>query len=221
MEETYEKDIVSEKQSDNVKKHNTLIGYYNYTVVLTYVGMFIGFAGILFAINDQIAQALLCLMLSGFCDMFDGAIASTRVRTKQEKRFGIQIDSLSDLICFGVLPAIIVNAQIESKFNVWICGFYVLCALIRLAYYNVDEEERQEGSTDKRKCYTGLPVTSIAVLLPLFYPEISENFLYLCVLLAVSFAFVLPFEIKKPQNTMKIVLLLLGAFAFFKVLMAI
>ena len=53
-------------------------------------------------------MALLCLMFAGFCDMFDGKIASTMKRTKQEKRFGIQIDSLSDLICFGALPALIV-----------------------------------------------------------------------------------------------------------------
>ena len=47
-------------------------------------------------------------MIAGLCDMFDGKIASTMERTRQEKRFGVQIDSLSDLICFGVLPALIV-----------------------------------------------------------------------------------------------------------------
>lgn len=85
-----------------------MLGFYNYTVVLTYVGMLTGFAGILFAAGGQVSPALLCLLGAGFCDMFDGKIASTRPRTQQEKRFGIQIDSLSDLVCFGVLPAVIV-----------------------------------------------------------------------------------------------------------------
>ena len=85
-----------------------MLGFYNYTVVLTYVGMLTGFAGILIAAGGQVSPALLCLLGAGFCDMFDGKIASTRPRTQQEKRFGSQIDSLSDLVCFGVLPAVIV-----------------------------------------------------------------------------------------------------------------
>ena len=86
-----------------------MLGIYNYTVILTYLGMLSGFAGILFLLNGNVRGALICLMISGVCDMFDGKVASTKKdRTRSEKRFGIQIDSLSDLICFGVLPALIV-----------------------------------------------------------------------------------------------------------------
>lgn len=84
-----------------------MIGFYNYTVILTYLGTVSGFTGITYVLSGDIRAALICLMISGFCDMFDGKIASTRKRTPQEKRFGIQIDSLSDLICFGLLPGII------------------------------------------------------------------------------------------------------------------
>ena len=117
-----------------------MLGFYNYTVVLTYVGMLTGFAGILFAAGGQVSPALLCLLGAGFCDMFDGKIASTRPRTQQEKRFGIQIDSLSDLVCFGVLPAVIVwCAAGASPLSLCVGGGYALCALIRLALFNVDE----------------------------------------------------------------------------------
>ena len=85
-----------------------MIGYYNYTVILTYVGMLFGFAGITYVGSGNLKMALICLLMAGLCDMFDGKVASTRERTKQEKRFGVQIDSLSDLICFGGLPAVIV-----------------------------------------------------------------------------------------------------------------
>lgn len=118
-----------------------MLGFYNYTVVLTYVGMLASFAGVLFAIHDSLTTALLCLMISGLCDMFDGRIASTmKNRTRNQKNFGIQIDSLSDLICFGVLPAVIVHLMTPDKMIVSvICGLYLLCALIRLAYFNGDE----------------------------------------------------------------------------------
>ena len=85
-----------------------MLGFYNYTVILTYLGMLTGFSGITCLITGNKKGALTCLLIAGLCDMFDGKIASTMIRTKQEKHFGIQIDSLSDLICFGVLPALIV-----------------------------------------------------------------------------------------------------------------
>lgn len=79
-----------------------MLGVYNYTVLLTYIGMLTGLTGIGCAMGGRIPWALLCLLLAGLCDMFDGKIASTKKdRTPQEKRFGVQIDSLSDLICFG------------------------------------------------------------------------------------------------------------------------
>ena len=62
------------------------IGYYNYTGILTYVSLFSGVFGIGCAANGRCGLAILCLMFSGFCDMFDGAIARTKKdRTEDEK----------------------------------------------------------------------------------------------------------------------------------------
>ena len=61
-----------------------MIGYYNYTIILTYIGTFFGFLGIVFISGDDLKMALVCLVAAGFCDMFDGKIASTRQRTKAE-----------------------------------------------------------------------------------------------------------------------------------------
>ncbi len=218
MSKLWKKDILNREEK---RRESFLIGYYNYTVVLTYIGMFVGFLGIMYAAREQTAKALVCLMISGFCDMFDGAIASTKKRTKREKRFGIQIDSLSDLICFGVLPAVIVNYQTEEKFALFICGGYVLAALIRLSYFNVDEEDRQEKSEGSRKVYKGLPVTTVALILPFVFQISGEVNLLLSVLVAVGLAFLLPIKIKKPNQKMKVVMLLLGACAFFKVFMGL
>ena len=76
--------------------------------MLTYIGMWIGFLGVMLAIKDRYVGSLICLMLAAV-----SAICLTaplhpqrRIITGDERTFGIQIDSLSDIICFGVLPAV-------------------------------------------------------------------------------------------------------------------
>lgn len=204
-----------------------MIGYYNYTVILTYIGAVSGFVGIAQLLNGNLRTALLCLMFSGFCDMFDGKIASTMKRTRQEKCFGIQIDSLSDLVCFGVLPALI-GFYCSGKS---ICGtifsaLYLLCALIRLAWFNVDEAERQKQEARRRETYLGLPVTSSALMIPLFigFSQINDFpftvfthwFLFL-----IAIAFLTPFHLKKPHGNSIILLVTLGLLAFATVLMGV
>ena len=193
-----------------------MIGFYNYTVILTYMGMFSGFMGIVSAWEGNLKMVLLCLICSGICDMFDGKIASTMKRTQQEKRFGIQIDSLSDIICFGVLPALIVlGANKESLLYILISGTYLLCALIRLAWFNVNEEERQDGEEGGRKEYLGLPVTTSALAIPLFIGvgnlfSLPLDKVYPWLLLGMGVAFLTPFRLKKPRLVGKLILIALG-----------
>lgn len=132
---------------------NKLIGVWDYTVLLTYMGFCSGIAGIIFALvnnphtNEKwsFIIPLFCLMFCGLCDTFDGVVARTKKgRTKNEKRFGSQIDSLSDMVCFGVLPAVI-GFRIGLKQPTWIIllVFYCLMALTRLAWFNVEEIEKE------------------------------------------------------------------------------
>ena len=194
-----------------------MIGYYNYTVILTYIGMLFGFAGITCVWSGSLKTALVCLMAAGLCDMFDGKIASTMTRTRQEKRFGIQIDSLSDLVCFGVLPALVVFRCSGGGFlHIFVPAFYLLCALIRLAWFNVDEEDRQDQEKTGREAYLGLPVTTSALLLPFFVgsPQLLKLPLdKLCpwVLLSIAIAFLSPFCLKKPRARGKLLMILFGA----------
>ena len=182
-----------------------MLGIYNYTVILTYLGMLSGFSGILCIIDGKADLALIFLVISGICDVFDGKVASTKKdRTRSEKRFGIQIDSLSDLVCFGVLPAVIVYTQGGGWLRAVTCGAYVLCALIRLAWFNVDEEARQDFDTGRRKIYLGLPVTSAAGIFPLLFVicrlcKWPFSVLSVFVLLLVAAAFLTPFSIRKPS----------------------
>ena len=194
-----------------------LLGYYDYTVVLTYAGMLAAFYGILKAINLDFKGSVFCLMIAGICDMFDGAVASTKGnRDINQKNFGIQIDSLSDLISFGVLPGLFVY-MISGKIMMVgaISGLFTLCALIRLAYFNILEEQRQKETSEKRKCYLGVPVTTIALLLPLAYllyesKYINSHVIFSILLVVTAIGFVLPLNIKKPQKTGKIIMIILG-----------
>ena len=115
------------------------MGFYNYTVWLTYIGMLSSVVGIGFACGGNITAAVICLMFSGFCDMFDGIVARTKKdRTDEERRYGIQLDSLSDVVCFGVLPvAIGYNIGATAWWQVAVMAAFALAGLIRLAYYNV------------------------------------------------------------------------------------
>lgn len=149
--------------------------------------------------------------------MFDGKVASTKKdRTEHEKRFGIQIDSLCDLISFGILPAVIVyKACGESIFALFIPAMYVLFALIRLAWFNVDEEDRQNTSNESRKHYLGLPVTTSALFLPALMGlamclHRSIAVIGVITLFFMAVAFICPFELKKPESRGKIGMVLFG-----------
>ena len=163
-----------------------MIGFYNYTMILTYSSLMSAGLGIVFSLADSGHPyiGMFFLLFCGLCDAFDGKVARTKKnRTEEECRFGVQIDSLSDVVAFGVLPVCIGVAVIRrSEFinslmeNAWgivftvilfaIMIMYLLAAMIRLAYFNVMEEMRRSSDSDGRKYYVGLPVTSAAIVFP-------------------------------------------------------
>ena len=183
-----------------------MIGVYDYTVIATYASLFVGLCGIFAAMEGEPLYAVLALMIAGILDAFDGRIARTKKnRTEREKRFGIQIDSLNDLVCFGVLPAVIGFASFESRSAFFLASlaFFTLAALIRLAFFNVTEEERQNTTNEVRKYYLGLPVTSAALLIPFFwilahYLPVSDSFGYGAACFLLGVLFITPVQIKKP-----------------------
>ena len=197
-------------------KPNGLLGFYNYTVVLTYIGMITGFIGIVLSLEGNGMAGVICLMIAGLCDMFDGTVASTKNdRTVPEKNFGIQIDSLSDLICFGVLPASIGYGLNHHKAALVISALYVLCALIRLAYFNVDEAERQKKSAGSREIYFGMPVTLSALIVPLVYAVVclkaAKTYIAITIVQVLMGAlFLIPIELKKPHMKGKICAVVIG-----------
>ncbi len=182
-----------------------MIGFYNYTVILTYFSLICSVVGISFAVSGNILVAILCLLTSGCCDMFDGRIARAKKdRTPDEENFGMEIDSLCDLVCFTALPAVIAYCLGGNQFLAIFSGaLLVLCGVIRLAYFNVLEMKRKTETPDAPTEYRGLPVTSAALIFPTIYlfkdifgalfPTVFQSSLIITAIL-----YILNFRLKKP-----------------------
>ena len=203
-----------------------MIGIYDYTVVLTYLSLLSACTGIFISLSGEGHPYLGCffLMFCGLCDAFDGKVARTKKnRTEIESNYGIQIDSLSDLVAFGILPTCIGTALIrlspmlqgvfEGPAAPWkvlsikgglhaILVLYALAAMIRLAYFNVTEEERQKTEGGSRKVYIGLPVTSAALIFPMIlmfhyiFPA-DLTVIYILVALLTGFLFLSKLRVRK------------------------
>ena len=201
-----------------------MIGFYSYTVVLTYLGLASSAIGMILTFQGFAKYALVCLAFSGLCDMFDGKVARMKKnRTEDEKRFGIQIDSLCDVVCFGAFPMILCySIGMRGPAGISILVFYLIAGVIRLAFFNVMEEKRQEETDEARKYYQGLPITSIASILPLFCtlrPLLGHRFLselHTCIL-TVGLLFIINFPLRKPGWKMLTLLVAIVSCALIKI----
>lgn len=201
-----------------------MIGFYSYTVVLTYLGLASAAMGMILTFQGFAKYALFCLAFSGLCDMFDGKVARLKKdRTEDEKRFGIQIDSLCDVVCFGAFPMILCySIGMRGPAGISILVFYLIAGVIRLAFFNVMEEKRQDETDEARKYYQGLPITSIAIILPLFCtlsPLLGHRFLselHICIL-TVGLLFIINFPLRKPGWKMLTLLVAIVSCALIKI----
>lgn len=181
-----------------------MIGFYDYTVVLTYAGALAGLFGVTLAFRDQFLGALLCMAVCLACDTLDGMVARAKKnRTEAEMLFGIQIDSLCDLISFGVFPAaLFYRMGLNSALDLVLLGAYCLCCVIRLGYFNVLACQRELGTKGD---YHGLPVVCLDVMMPAVYlvsGMLPVNLgLWVLRLAAAVFGFlyILDFRVKKPN----------------------
>jgi CDP-diacylglycerol--serine O-phosphatidyltransferase len=195
------------------QRKQLLVGYYHYGVILTYLSVAAAIVGICFSVGgnrDAYPEiGVICLLISGICDAFDGAVARTRKnRTREDRMFGERIDSLADLVAFGVAPAMIgFGMKINRWFYLPVFIVFVLCGLIRLAYFDVTETIRTEDpNCGKRTYYEGMPITNVAFFLPIFFliatlferGSIAYTAIMLAGYLSMAIAFILPFKMPKP-----------------------
>ncbi len=192
--------------------------------MFTLVGVCIGLTSIKFAFDERFGLAIICIIVAGLIDGLDGRIARLIKGTSQ---VGKELDSLTDVISFGVAPAFIMYFwQLNSLGRVgWlICLIYVICVALRLARFNVSSETQASW---KDNFFEGVPSPAggILVLTPLIYSKselqiINLNYSYfvpaLFILISILLISKLPtYSFKKIAVPRRLTIFLLFAVVLF------
>ena len=136
--------------------------------ILTLVGVCIGLSSIKFALDARYELAIIAVVFAAMIDGLDGRIARL---IKGTSKVGKELDSLTDVISFGVAPAFIMYFWLLNnlgKFGWLLCLIYVVCVVLRLARFNVNSNEE---SSWRDNFFEGIPSPAggILVLMPLIY----------------------------------------------------
>jgi len=146
-------------------------GIYILPNLITMLSMFGGFYSIVASLNYDYERAAWAIMIASIFDVLDGWVARI---THTTTRFGIEMDSLSDVISFGVAPGVLIYTWTLSSFGKigWLGAFFlVACAALRLARFNI------QMSGAEKKHFTGLPTPAAALMIAttvLAYEEVIE-----------------------------------------------
>ena len=159
---------------------------------ITLIGVCIGLSSIKFALDGKFSLAVVAVLFAGLMDALDGRIARL---IKGTSKMGKELDSLGDVISFGVAPAFIMyfwSLQYLDKLGWFVCLIYVICVALRLARFNVNSEEETSW---KDIFFEGVPAPAggIIVLMPLIisFSGFSENFLQINYDLIVPIFFII------------------------------
>lgn len=180
-----------------------MIGKYNKSVILTYLGAALSVLGMVYVSKDKLSYAMLCLIYAGVCDLFDGAVARKCKRTEEEKEFGVQIDSLTDMISFIAFPVVLglYSMQDIPYVAAGVMVVFTICGIIRLAWFNIHTNPEVRMSY-----YEGLPVTSVALVFPLVYLVMelfkmeADSWVTAVFYLVIAFLYISKAKIKKPTG---------------------
>jgi CDP-diacylglycerol---serine O-phosphatidyltransferase len=164
-------------------------GVYILPNLFTTAGLFAGFYSIIATLNHDYRLAAVMILAAMLCDTLDGRIARL---TRSSSSFGVQYDSLADLIAFGVAPGILVYTWALRPWGRWgwlAATLYVTCGALRLARFNV------QVTSVERRHFVGLPIPSgaaaIASTVLLYYylngqGDPNKHILMLLVIYAVA-----------------------------------
>lgn len=189
--------------------------------LFTAASCFCGVVSIISSFNANYKNALMYIFLALIFDGLDGRVARL---TKTTSKFGVEFDSLSDLVAFGVAPAVffyVVLGQAYGKFGTLCAGFFVVFGAIRLARFNVTT------GTYEPSVFIGLPIPTAAIVSAIYtYTYVCYDFLqgfeWAFLLLQLALAFVMVSNIRYPSfktidlrraNMLKVLILLILVFS--------
>ncbi|MFE8703247.1 CDP-diacylglycerol--serine O-phosphatidyltransferase [Cytobacillus sp. FJAT-54145] len=158
--------------------------------VLTLVNLSLGGFAIIECIKGNLSLSLLLIFIAALADRFDGMIAR---KLSIESELGKQLDSMSDIISFGVAPALLIYQGILFEYGApgsFFTIFFIGCGAFRLARFNI---------TENNGYFTGLPITAAGCLATLSFLGISylPPQIYMAIMISLSFLMVSPFRIRK------------------------
>ncbi|MBU0472179.1 MAG: CDP-diacylglycerol--serine O-phosphatidyltransferase [Nanoarchaeota archaeon] len=126
--------------------------------ILTFVNLLLGFLSIIFSVNNQFTLASFILLLAVVFDFLDGKVARL---LKLESVMGEHLDSLADLVSFGVAPAVLMYSVFRNNYLLILLVLYVGASAFRLARFNV-MKKKVDG-------FLGMPITINGLIFPILF----------------------------------------------------
>ncbi len=167
--------------------------------LITLINALLGFASVIMIAQGKLDEALVLILLAVIADGADGAFA----RYTGTGTLGANLDSLADVIAFGVAPATVAFVFLDSQAAWVFSGFFLVCGILRLARFNV---------SGKKDGFEGIPITSggFTVALFLLIRDYVQYFKYVFPLLLILVSLLMVSTISYPKIKSPIVLAPLG-----------
>lgn len=152
--------------------------------IVTLLNLVCGLFSIKYSIQGEFLFASIFLLMAVFFDYIDGKLARLM---KIESKLGSNLDSLSDLVSFGVAPAFFVFLLFNNILIFYISIIFVCAGTYRLAKFNVI----------KKKTFEGMPITLNGILFPIFYFINANIYLYFALLIISSILMISKIKINR------------------------
>lgn len=169
--------------------------------IITFMEIGLTVLGIFFCFQSKLEFSIILLVLAGICDAFDGTFA--KKINKNENLYGVELDSLADIVSFGIFPVCIYLAMgFDNFIEIILYVAFIICGITRLAYYNVKSADQEY--------FHGIPITCSSIILPILF-LITRNEIIFCLSLCIlSALYVVDIRIKKLGTKGKIFLAIAG-----------
>lgn len=158
--------------------------------ILTIINLSFGISSLLAIVQGEFQLGLLLIFIAAFSDRFDGVVAR---KLHIESEFGKQLDSMCDMVSFGVAPAILTYQIVLHEYRaagILFILIYIACGAIRLARFNI---------TENNGYFTGLPITVAGIVLTFstLGDSIFPSHIFMYITIGLALLMVSPFKLKK------------------------
>lgn len=160
--------------------------------IITSLNLFCGFLAIIYIFDEEFSTAILCIVCAMVLDAMDGRAARM---LKIEGDFGKELDSLADIVTFGVAPSLMlyhVSFYELGVMGIAVTGLFPICGALRLARFNIETHK-------KSNYFVGLPITASGVILALFSVNVAFFSIPFVMFILLTLSFLMVSNIKFPN----------------------